>query len=399
MSRDYRYVARVKAGDSEFAALFEAATKFANGSDRWVEIQPGYMAFRFEAQEAFLEFRDYVASRNLQLIAPDDEHDTDLAKRLQEKWQLSKVRLDPQIEKALAAFEDASKRRMADTNAANAPEQPLFHYTRAEALTSIIDSKQFWFTSIYHMDDTEGLKFGYNVWRSLLQEAIAVKHGLALALCQGLLEDDDLKRIIKESVAFYSISFGLRDDPEQWNCYGDRGRGVTLGLAPEFFRPAPFEDPNHPKPEEQIFYGKVAYGAMAARARHSKVLEAAFTLIKQVHAAGWLRTKEEAGKLCHHLAASMYVETLWNCVTTKDSNWSHQNEMRLLARNFLKKPRLPIVNADKRPRLEIIQSLLRSSIVEVMIGPNSNPGALTRVRQFLNSRGLPGVPVTRAASS
>jgi hypothetical protein len=315
----------------------------------------------------------------------------ELAKLLEARWLPSKV------EEALAAFEDASRRRMADANAADAPEQPLFHYTKAEALTSIIDSKQFWFTSIYHMDDTEELKFGYNVWRALLQEAIAVKHGLALALCQGLLEDDDLKRIVKESIAFYSISFGLRDDPQQWNSYGDRGRGVALGLAPEFFRPAPFEEPNHPKPEEEIFYGKVAYSAMDARARHSKVLEAGLALIEHVHAAGWLRTKEEAGKLCHHLAASMYVEILWNCVTTKDSNWSHQNEMRLLARNFLKNPRLPIVNADKRPRLEIIQPLLRTSIVEVMMGPNSDPEAFTRMRKFLDSRDLRNVPVTRAA--
>jgi hypothetical protein len=136
-----------------------------------------------------------------------------------------------------------------------------------------------------------------------------------------------------------------------------------------------------------------------ARARHSKVLEAAFALIKRVDAAGWIRTKEEAVKFCHHLAASMYVEILWNCITIKDSNWSHQNEMRLLARNFLKNPRLPIVNADKRPRLEIVQPLLQTSIVEVMIGPHSDPGAFTRMRQFLNSRGLPGVPVTRAARS
>jgi hypothetical protein len=392
MSRDYSHVARVEANHSDFAGLFEAATRFANGSDRWIEIQSGYMAFHFEAKDALLKFCDYVAGRNLKLTAPDD-----LAKRLQEKWQVSKVRLAPQIEKALAAFEDTSKRRMADANAANAPEQPLFHYTRVEALISIIDSKQFWFTSIYHMDDTEELKFGYNVWRSLLQEAIAVKHGLALALCQGLLEDHDLKSIIKESIAFYSVSFGLRDDPQQWNSYGDRGRGVALGLAPEFFRPASFEDPSHPKPEEEIFYGKVAYGVMDARARHSKVLDAAFAFIKQVHAAGWLRTKEEAGKLCHHLAASMYVELLWNCVTTKDSNWSHQNEMRLLARNFLKTPRLPIVNPDKRPRLEIIQPLLQTSIVEVMIGPQSDPTAFTRMREFLDSRDLSNVPVTRAA--
>jgi hypothetical protein len=104
--------------------------------------------------------------------------------------------------------------------------------------------------------------------------------------CQGLLEDDDLKKVIRDSIAFYSISFGLRDDLEQWKHYGDEERGVALGLAPEFFRPAPPEDPDHPKPDEEIFYGKVSYGDVDTRARHSKVIEGAFDLIKQVEAAG-----------------------------------------------------------------------------------------------------------------
>jgi Protein of unknown function (DUF2971) len=391
MSRDYRYVAKVRAGQSEFAALFEAATKFAKGSDRWVEVQPGYMAFHFEAADALSKFCDYVASHVLQLIAPDD-----LAVRSEQKRQPSKARLAPQIEKVLAAFEDASNRRMTGANVANAPKEPLFHYTSEQALTSIVESEQFWFTSIYHMDDPTELKFGFSVFRSLLQKAIAAQGGLTRVFCQGLLEDDDLK-IIEKHIAFYSISFGLKDDPQQWKSYADQGRGAALGLAAAFFRPAPFKDPNQSKPEEEIFYSKVSYGNVDARGRHSKVLDAAFGLIKQLQAAGWLRTKEEAGQFCHHLAASMYAEILWNCVTTKDSNWSHQIETRILARNFLKSPRLRIVNADKRPRLEITQPLLRTSIVEVMIGPNADPGAFTRMRKFLDALGLAGVLVTRAA--
>jgi hypothetical protein len=91
----------------------------------------------------------------------------------------------------------------------------------------------------------------------------------------------------------------------------------------------------------------------------------------------------------------MYTEVLWNCITTKDSKWSHQHEMRLLALNFVKSPRLPIVMGDK-PRVELPQPPLRSSIVEVMIGPQSDPGAFTRMREFLDGHGLSNVPVTRA---
>jgi hypothetical protein len=306
--------------------------------------------------------------------------------------------LDPQIETALAAFEDASNRRMADANAASAPDQPLFHYTNQAALCSIIESEQFWFTSIYHMDDTEELTFGFNVSRLLLQEAIAVKEGLARSFCGDLLDVIDSKRI-KELIAFYSVSFGLRDDLQQWTRYGGQGRGVALGLAPDFFRPQPFQDPKNPKPEEELFYGKVSYGEADARSRHSPVIGEALALIKWVEDAGWLRTKEEAGTFAKHLTASMHTEILWNCVTTKDSSWSHQNEMRVLAMNSLKNPRLPIINPDKRPRVEISQPLLRKSIVEVTIGQKAEAGALTRMRKFLVSRDLPEVPVTRAAGS
>jgi DUF2971 family protein len=263
--------------------------------------------------------------------------------------------LDSRIEKALATFEDESNRRMADANAANAPLQPLFHYTLDQALTSIISSEQFWFTSIYHMDDPEELKFGFKQSRALLEEAIAVKDGLARAFCQDVLEIVDVETI-KKLIAFYSISFGLRDDLQQWNSNGDQGRGVALGLAPEFFRPAPFEDPDHPKPEEELFYRKVSYGDADARERHREAIEPAFTLIEQVEAGGWLRTKEEAATFGKHMTAFMYPEILWNCITTKESKWSHQNETRILARNFLKNPLLPIVNAE-RPRVEIVQPL------------------------------------------
>ena len=305
--------------------------------------------------------------------------------------------LDSRISKALAAFEDESNRRMADANAANAPTLPLFHFTREQALTSIIGSEQLWFTSIYHMDDPEELTFGFNQSRVLLEEAIAVKNGLARAFCQDVLEIVDLKTITM-LIAFYSISFGLRDDLQQWNSYGDQGRGAALGLAPEFFRPASCEDPDHPKPEEEVFYRKVSYGHADARERHRGVIEPAFALIERVEAAGWLRTKEEAATFGKDLTALMYPEILWNCITTKDGKWSHQNETRILVRNFLKKPLLPIVNAE-RPRVEITQPLLRRSIVEVMIGPKAAPGALTRMRKFLVSVGLPAVPVTRSGDS
>jgi hypothetical protein len=139
-----------------------------------------------------------------------------------------------------------------------------------------------------------------------------------------VLADDDDREKIKELITFYSVSFGLRDIGQQWMDYADQGRGVALGLAPEFFRPAPFEDPENPKPDEVIFYCKVAYGLKDGRARHQHVVDGALAVIEQVQRQKWLRSPEEAALFCHRLQATMYTKILWNCVATKDSKWSHQ---------------------------------------------------------------------------
>jgi hypothetical protein len=303
--------------------------------------------------------------------------------------------LGEKVVAALDAFQNACDRRMADANAANEPKEPLFHYTNEKALFSILDTDQLWFTSIYHMDDTEELSFGFNVARSLFKHAAERSKGLARAFCRELGEDGELEKI-KKIIAFYSVSFGLRDVSQQWTDYADQGRGVALGLAQEFFRPAPFEDPENPRPEEVIFYGKVSYGPVDARAQHEKVVNGALALIEQVQRRKWLRSGEEAMWFCRHLAASMYTEIIWNCVITKDTEWCQQNEMRLLARNFLNDPKLPIVNAEVRPRVELLQPRLKQSAIEVMVGPKADTGAVQRVRDGLATRGLGKVPVIQA---
>lgn len=304
----------------------------------------------------------------------------------------SQVILSAPIAKAVEEFHDASTQRMAKGNAVDEPTEPLFHYTSERALFSIIESEQFWFTSIYHMDDTEELTFGFNVARTLLQKAAESGGRLTRVFCEELANEEELDKI-KRLFEFYSVSFGVKDDAKQWKKYADEGRGIALGLAPAFFKPLMTENP---KPEEQIFLGKVVYGDAQARARHSPVIDEAIDTLRLTQRGGSIKDGKEARVFFQHIAAEMTVETLWNSVTTKDSSWSHQNETRLLALNYLKNPRLKIHNADKRPRLELPQPLLKRNITEVIVGPNAGTGVEVRVRAFLDRHGLAHVPVTRA---
>jgi hypothetical protein len=302
----------------------------------------------------------------------------------------SKIELSAPVAEAVGKFHDTSMERMAKTNAADEPTEPLSHYTAESALFSIIDSEEFWFTSIYHMDDTEELTFGFGVERKLLQGAIAGGDELTRMFCEELADEDEIEKI-KRIFEFYSVSFGVRDDAKQWEKYADKGRGIALGLAAAFFKP--LMTPN-PKPEETIFLGKVVYGEANARARHSRGINDAIDTIKRTQAAGVIKDGQEARLFFQHIAAEMRVETLWNSVTTKDNSWSHQNETRLLALNHLNDPHLTIHNAAVRPRLELPQPLLKQSITEVMIGPNADAGAEIRIRAFLDRNGLSDVPVT-----
>lgn len=63
MPRNCEFVARVDGDISEFQLLFEAANEFSRGSDRWAEVQPGYMSFHFESEDAYLRFIEFREHR------------------------------------------------------------------------------------------------------------------------------------------------------------------------------------------------------------------------------------------------------------------------------------------------------------------------------------------------
>jgi hypothetical protein len=250
--------------------------------------------------------------------------------------------------KALAdldALQSVCDRRMAAAKEAGAPKEALYHYTNETALFSILDSSQFRFTTIYQMDDTEELNFGFSVARGSFDEAGKRCKGLARQFFRSLAEDTDRKRI-RELIVFYSVSFGRRDSEKQWMKYADTGRGVALGFAPAFFQP---DGSDSEKPEELTHCGQVFYGLKDGQARHEKVVVDAAAVIARAQRRGWLKSKEDAVEFCHLLRVTMYTEILWNCVTTKDDTWSYQNEVRLLLLDSLKKPKLTVVNPERRP--------------------------------------------------
>jgi hypothetical protein len=302
--------------------------------------------------------------------------------------------MNRQAQKLVRKFNAASIDRMARANAKDAPTQPLFHYTTEQALYSIIQSDTFWFTSIYYMDDDAELSFGFGVSHALLSAAIKRGDVLTNTFLKPLVDDFNFDQI-RSRFEFYSASFGQKDDAEQWNDYAAGGSGVAIGLAPEFFA---LLKTKRPKPEETTFLGKVFYGEADAKVRHAGVIDSAIWTVKQAYRTGLLLKAEDEEEFLRHMAAELYVEILWNSVTSKADKWSHQCETRLLAMNDLRNPKLEIHNADKRPRVELPQPLLKNNIVEVMMGPKADDLTKVRARTFLDQNQLPHVPVTAATA-
>ena len=301
--------------------------------------------------------------------------------------------MENRAQKLADRFAASSVLRMAEANAREAPTQPLFHYTTEQALDAIVKSEVFWFTSIYHMDDDEELSFGFAVAHSLMKVAVARGDPHVITFLAPMVEDYGFERI-KERFEFYSVSFGQRDDAQQWTKYAAEGTGVALGFATPFF--GLLKDRDF-KPEEKIFLGKVAYGELAAKARHAGVIDSALHTVGQAYRQGLLGGPDDQNEFLREIAAQMYVEILWNSVTTKADKWIHQNETRLLAVNNRKDPQLKIVNGEVRPRVELPQPLLRPNLVEIMLGPKCEAGARDRIRKVLDDLGLGSVTISSAA--
>jgi hypothetical protein len=63
----------VAAGTAKFAVLYDGARKSAGKTDRFVEVLPGHMAFRFESLDAYSRFYSFVASLHLRILKPGED--------------------------------------------------------------------------------------------------------------------------------------------------------------------------------------------------------------------------------------------------------------------------------------------------------------------------------------
>jgi hypothetical protein len=111
------------------------------------------------------------------------------------------------------------------------PPKPLFHYTSAEALLSIISTKRMWATNLEYTNDPTDLKHGEKVVSDALDRAISRCDNQFL--CSWLEGFKHTTRQQLEQNDYYAISFCTDGDLlSQWRGYGALGGGFAMGWDP-----------------------------------------------------------------------------------------------------------------------------------------------------------------------
>jgi hypothetical protein len=121
------------------------------------------------------------------------------------------------------------------------PPATLYHYTTADGLIGILQSRQIWATNVRFMNDTSELGYGIRMVRDIFDDVRrqAADLGARQArlfgfVCDGIFAMlDDAERNTKH----YAVSFcGNGNLLSQWRGYGQAGGGFALGMASSALR-------------------------------------------------------------------------------------------------------------------------------------------------------------------
>lgn len=281
-----------------------------------------------------------------------------------------------------------------ERDTADKPTEPVFHYTNWSGFRGILESQSFWLHSIFDMNDESKLDYGLGIAHDLLAKrniaAIMADDELGIAFLGPQLSPE-LVPLIKKRFNYYSMSFGERDDADQWLTYGDKHRGVAIGVAPKIFANV---SPQGAPPEAHVYVAKVLYGPSECIDRHREAIDVTFDILEVARQRGLVKTQAAGLAFIKAMAVCMDVSLIWNSITTKSEGWRHERELRMLAMNDLENPHLPIrCREDGRSYVAIpIPLRRRGTIAEIMVGADADTGVEDAVAKLLLSAGISDLP-------
>jgi hypothetical protein len=299
--------------------------------------------------------------------------------------------LPPELQVATQEFVVWAQAQLLAEQVESTPVEPLYHYTDAKALRSILDKQQVWcFRHLHQRDQTE-FSYSLAIARRVIKEVGKTDDFFSQHFC-GCLDDLLKTNSLIDAFEFYLFSLSRhRDDIQQWIEYGDRGHGFAMAFAPTLFQPD--EAKLHEKANENLHVGRVIYGDGPTEERHRRAIEVAAQITSRVAKANpGVMSKTIAVPYLNAMAKELIASQLvWNCLTAKSISYENESEVRYVIMNVpgkfdaLRKP----LNGKHYIEADLPLKAV-GNIKEILIGPLAPVGAESIIRDLLKELGYSG---------
>ncbi len=210
-------------------------------------------------------------------------------------------------------------------------QQPLYHYTSFNTLPKILSTQQLWMTSLFKQKkDPLEFVFGLKVLTTIIRENLPDVSPSYMHTCL-------FNRIRTLAEGEFEKAWGCHiacvaphgEDLDLWTNFGDRGNGVALKIAADYFAVR-----SHGDDEPKWAVQPVTYGVDVAAHQLCKVIQAASMALAE--AAPFVQTKVEANavvKQVFELLVASHIIPI--CMLAKQGNFIAEAEVRIFAPSSL----------------------------------------------------------------
>jgi hypothetical protein len=300
---------------------------------------------------------------------------------------------------ALEAFVKRIQKRALAVSVDEPVQVPAFHYTNADGVRGILQSKAIWLTDILHLNDPSELKFGMDPARARLHEHLQKSTN---ELAKRFLSDLDLliTKDVFDVFGFYVASFSLDGDHlDQWRAYADNGRDYCI----EFFKSIFTGESLAANPAGRVLPVRIEYGRDTIENAQKLVIDEVVNLMESLPLAAPKPSAKEFNIFMHDVGVESALIVVGQAIDIKHKAYEREQEVRLLLfkqrkllgsnvlTRVINKNLVPYVSHPMAKGVE-----LRDVVRSVRIGPAAPEIAEKGLRHLLDSVGCEGVPVRRS---
>ena len=204
-------------------------------------------------------------------------------------------------------------------------KKPCYHYTNAQGLYGILESKSIWLTDIDHMNDPSelkhGLSFAIDYLESLIQAVQNKYERVFFTVIRTVLTEH-----ISYRYMFYVASFSFdADHLNQWRAYADNGRGYCIEVSKDVFQR---QNLNTSK-LKPLSVTVMQYGDSKIKTRQRKVIKDSLQVLKSTPSPENL-SSDQLTAFMKKLAATCVTNLIVNSIDFKNIAYKTEKEVRLL---------------------------------------------------------------------